>query len=134
MAAHLGYADTRQFAHENLLASEGVQVTTDQGRLVSLPTLVPATADDGHCKFLDAGRCVIHAVSPFGCAFIDAHLPEPAFRLRADALYRDLHSEWQARGEYAAVWEELQSRRLRAPPLATRQYRLAKALRREKLT
>jgi hypothetical protein len=133
MAAHLGYADVLQFARENLHASEGARVTTDDGRVVSLPTLVPAAQPGGHCKFLVAGRCAVHAVSPFGCAFIDAHQAEAAYRLRADALYRALHSAWQEGGEYARVWETLHALGRRAAPLATRQYRLTKAMRREKL-
>src|SRR6185436_1523039 len=62
IAAHLGYGqDIQRFARENLLASEGVQVTTDQGKVVRLVTLVPAQEPDGRCKFLSDGRCTIHA-------------------------------------------------------------------------
>lgn len=133
IAAHLGHADVQQFARENLLASEGAQVTDDRGRTLSLPTLVPAMGPGGGCRFLAAGRCTIHAVSPFGCAFIDAHQSDREYRLRADALYRDLANEWNTGGAYARVWEDLRARGLVAAPLATRQYWLGKAMRREKL-
>ena len=40
-----------------------------------IPTIVPRTTDRG-CVFLDsAGRCVIHHVAPFGCAYFDIHMP-----------------------------------------------------------
>ncbi|MEA2710108.1 MAG: hypothetical protein QOF78_2709 [Phycisphaerales bacterium] len=133
LAAHLGYADVLGFARDNLLASEGVQVTTDQGKLVTLPTLVPATQPNGHCKFLKSGRCEIHAVSPFGCAFIDAHQSDADYAVRADALYRDLYQDRQTNGPYAQAWADLSARGMLAPPLQTRQYRLNKAMRREKL-
>lgn len=133
MAAHLGYCGVVDFARQNLLASDGAQVTTDTGRVISLPTLVPATAPDGRCRFLESGRCTVHTVSPYGCAFIDAHQSEGEFRLRADALYRALDEAWQSGGEYARVWEDLSARGRVAAPRETRQYRLAKAMRREKL-
>src|SRR4051794_22534151 len=63
MAQHLGYGDdVPTFAQENLLASEGVDVTTDRGQTVRLHTLVPATDGNGHCKFLQGGRCAVHVV------------------------------------------------------------------------
>ena len=133
MAEQLGYGRVEAFARENLLASDGVRVTTDRGAVVHLRTLVPATQANGHCKFLDAGRCAVHAFSPYGCAFIDAHQGDAEYARRADALYRDLHQQWQTDGLYAQVWNDLKQRRLAAPPLETRQYRLNKAMRREKL-
>ena len=134
MAEHLGYgSDVFAFARGNLLASDGVTLTSGDGKRVTLPTLVPATQPNGHCKFLVSGRCMIHPVSPYGCAFIDAHLGNADFALRADALYRDLRDEWESGGSYAQVWHDLDARGVTAPPLETRQYRLNKAMRREKL-
>ena len=134
MARHLGYADVLAFARENLLASDGVDVSTSDGKKVTLPTLVPASVQPGgQCKFLQSGRCTIHAVSPYGCAFIDAHQSDADYAQRADALYRDLHAHWTMDGLYAQVWRDLKLRNLIASPLETRQYRLNKALRREKL-
>jgi hypothetical protein len=131
MAKHLGYRDVIKFARKNLLASEGVKVSTDTGAVVTLPTLVPATSADGRCKFLSKGRCMIHEVSPFGCAFIDAHQGDDDYAVRADALYRALHDDLQAGGEYSSVWVELNKRGLVAEPLATRGQRLKEAMQRE---
>ena len=133
MAAHLGYSNVETFARENLLASDGVLVETDQGKRVTLRTLVPATKADGSCKFLEGGRCTIHAVSPFGCAFIDAHQSDEEYAARADALYRDLHADLDASGPYARVWNDLCERGLTAPALKERQSRLNEAIRRERL-
>lgn len=135
MAAHLGYADdVVTLARDHLLASEGVVVTTDHGKRVTLPTLVPATQPDGRCKFLDpAARCTIHPVSPFGCAFIDAHQDDNEFARRSDALYRALYADRQSDGPYAQAWADLHATGRLAPPLEVRQYRLNKAMRREKL-
>ncbi len=120
-------------SRENLLASEGVKITTDRGEVVHLRTLVPAAQANGQCKFLHAGRCSIHAVSPYGCAFIDAHQSDADYAPRADALYRALNDDRNRAGLYVQVWNALQARRLTAPPLETRNYRLNKAMRREKL-
>ena len=133
IAAHLGYGDAFSCAREHLSASDGVTLTTGDGRRVTLPTLVPRSDNSGRCTFLVDGRCRIHAVSPYGCAFIDAHLTDAAFALRADALYRDLRTAWESNGVYAQVWQDLHSLGRLAPPLETRQYRLNKALRRERL-
>lgn len=134
IAAHLGYEDPLAFARENLLASEGVPVVTDTGRLVRLRTLVPAARPDGRCKFLDdARRCAIHAVSPYGCAFIDAHQSDAELARRADRLYRLLLADQETGGIASRAWEVLASLGLRAEPLEKRQYRLTKAMRREKL-
>lgn len=133
IAAHLGYTDVHAFARENLLASDGVPVVTDTGRVVTLRTLVPATQSNGRCKFLAGGRCTIHAVSPFGCAFIDAHQSDREFALRADYLYRALFADWESGGIVAQIWNDLSARGLSAEPLEKRQYRLNKAMKRERL-
>ena len=133
MAAHLGFADVLEFARQHLSASEGVTLTSGDGRRIALPTLVPRATENGQCKFLVGCRCTVHAVSPYGCAFIDAHLPTQEYALRADALYRDLKANWESNGLYTQVWLDLKLRGHLAPPVETRQYRLNKALRREKL-
>jgi len=89
MARHLGYVNIGEFAFENLLASVGATVMNAEGRVFQIPTLVPQRKADSPCKFLDAaGRCSIHAVSPYGCAMFDAHqLSEEADR-RSSRGYR----------------------------------------------
>jgi hypothetical protein len=133
LAAHLGYGDDiDRFANECLLASDGAKLAMRDGRTVSLPTLVPASRDDGACRFLDdASRCTIHAVSPFGCAYIDAHMPDAEFRRRADTLYRLILKDQDEQGVYSRLCAQLRAQGRAAPPLETRRYRLAKALRKE---
>jgi hypothetical protein len=137
IAAHLGFDDLESFAHECLLASDGAKVAMRDGRIISLPTLVPANGPDngpdGACRFLSAGRCTIHAVSPFGCAYIDAHMPDPEYRRRADTLYALLLNDREQNGEYSRLCDTLRADGREAPPLETRRYRLAKAIRKEML-
>jgi hypothetical protein len=66
-------ADPREWADKNLLASPGALVADSvTGQMYRIPTLVPATKPDGSCANLtEDGRCSIHAISPFGCAFFD---------------------------------------------------------------
>lgn len=130
IAAHLGYDDVSKFADECLLASDGAKGKLD-GRVISLPTLVPSTGADGFCRFLKAGRCTIHAVSPFGCAYIDAHMSDLEFNRRANALYAELLSDRERQGEYSRLCEELRASGREAPPLEKRRYHLEKAIRKE---
>jgi hypothetical protein len=140
IALHLGYGNDRDdlagliaFARENLQASDGVDVRVSPTTTVRLRTLVPATQANGRCKFLQDGRCMIHSVSPFGCAYIDAHQSDQEFALRADYLYRTLYDDQTHNGIATRIWNELHSAGLDAEPLAARHYRMEKALRREKL-
>lgn len=130
IAAHLGYDDVRRFADECLLASDGAKVRMES-RVVSLPTLVPSPGANSFCRFLKAGRCTIHAVSPFGCAYIDAHMPDLEFTRRANALYAELLADRDRQGEYTTLCEELRAGGRNAPPLEKRRYHLEKAIRKE---
>ena len=131
IAAHLGYTDIDRFAHECLLASDGAKVGAADGRVIYLPTLVPSLGPDNACRFLNTGRCTIHAISPFGCAYIDAHMPDTEFRRRADTLYQLILADQERQGEYSRLCKTLQTHGRQAPPLETRRYRLAKAIRKE---
>jgi len=134
MAAFLGYDDVGAFALDHLLASDGVVITVAAtGEKVTLRTLVPASNDHGGCKFLSDGRCEIHPVSPYGCAFIDAHQSDSEYAFRADALYRALYEDLQSDGPYIRTWRVLHSAGRTAPPLSVRQARLNAAMRSEKL-
>lgn len=66
--------DPFEWAATNLLASPGALVAK-AGELFRIPTLVPAVKADGSCIYLTGGKrngkCSIHKVSPFGCAFFD---------------------------------------------------------------
>jgi Fe-S-cluster containining protein len=72
----------------------------DTGKQVRIPKIGPARDRRGRCVFLDdSDRCQIHGVSPFGCAYFDAHM-EPAEverrwiwglqQIRSDPAYLEL--------------------------------------------
>lgn len=58
-----------------LWASRGALVKdTQTNRAFAVPTITPRMKR-GRCVFLDAkGKCSIHAVAPYGCAFFDTHM------------------------------------------------------------
>lgn len=60
----------------NFVASPGAVVANSETGVRSrVGTIVPARRPDGACAFLDAqGRCTIHEVAPYGCAFFDSHM------------------------------------------------------------
>jgi hypothetical protein len=106
--AHLApEEDLLSWARRCLLASPGALVARG-GKRFRIPTLVPARRPDGACLFLtDAGRCVIHAVSPFGCAFFDVHQDIAEGDARSAAGLQAVLSDWRADGPYAEVWRAL---------------------------
>ena len=108
--------DLLAWARRYLLASPGALVARG-GKLFRIPTLVPARRPDGPCLFLtDAGSCAIHAVSPFGCAFFDAHLAVAEADTRSAAGLRAVLADRLADGPYADVRRDLAAAGLRAPP------------------
>lgn len=119
ISRHLGYTNLVRFAFENLLASPGATVINSQtGRVFRIPTLAPRRTAYGGCKFLQEGRCAIHAVSPYGCALFDAHQsPEEANRRNARGL-QEIACEWARGGRsiYVCLWKMLDAAGLRAVP------------------
>jgi hypothetical protein len=99
-------AEPLAWALENLLASPGALVILN-GKKLRIPTLVPAVKADGSCRNLSEGRCAIHEIAPFGCAFFDCG-PE-----RGQLSHRGLHEvflAWAlADSLYRKVWEYLDS-------------------------
>lgn len=130
IAAHLGYGDdVYTFAAERLLASEGALVIKD-GKQFRVPTMTPAQRADGSCIFLDAQkRCSIHAVSPFGCAFVDQHMSNADWQARSKATMAAIYAD----AEYKTIWDYLHNMGKDALPLETRRYRVDKARRKEHL-
>jgi Fe-S-cluster containining protein len=109
-----------KFAFDNLLASPGAIICT-QGELITIPTLVPARGADGACRFLKEGRCSIHAVSPFNCAFFG----HEQSREEADALSMrglvEIARAWQRGDLYARLWMMLhEAGRIAPSPLEAR--------------
>ena len=114
-------------------AADGPRVVTSDRRVITLPTLVPARKPNGHCTFLDAGRCSIHALSPYGCAFLDTHHSDADLAARSKPLYDDILQDLESDGPYSEVWRTLRSSNHTAPSAQDQRYDLAKALKREHL-
>ena len=65
--------DVEQFLRA---ARDSTVYDRDLGRQVRIKKIGPARSRKGRCVFLDeSDRCQIHEVSPFGCAYFDAHMP-----------------------------------------------------------
>jgi len=99
--------DTDPFlwAEHNLLASPGALVSSE-GRKFRIPTLVPATKPDGSCMNLtDDGRCGIHAIAPFGCAFFSCGPEVPG--LSAEGLSAIILDSIIHGGLYKRIWTHL---------------------------
>lgn len=125
IAWHLGYTNLSDFAFNNLHASPGATVMNAEGRVFQIPTLVPRRKEeDGSCKFLDASNhCMIHAVSPYGCSFFDAHQADVEANRRSSRGLQEIAREWVRgrRSVYAVLWKLLFEAGLRAvPPLVAR--------------
>lgn len=131
IAAHVGAENVMAFAADNLLASPGAIVGTTDGQRHRIPTLVPARHGNGACKFLAAnGDCSIHAVSPFGCAFFDAHQsPEESDSLSMQGLMA-IGREWQQPDDsvYVAIWLVLNEAGLTAPAPMLARAKMAAAM------
>ena len=107
IAGHLGYTNLRGFAFDNLLASAGATVMNAEGQVYQIPTLVPRRKPDGSCVFLDErDRCTIHAVSPFGCSFFDAHQSDAEADARSGRGLQEIARAWArgSRSAYAVLW------------------------------
>jgi hypothetical protein len=108
MATHVGpETDLLRWAKDHLLASPGAIVARN-GRAFRIPTLVPAHRADGACIFLTSkGMCSIHALAPFGCAFIDSHMTAAQVDLRSVAGLRAVARAWQDGDLYPLIWHML---------------------------
>lgn len=86
------------WAERSVLASPGALVgSTATGNTFRIPTIVPARQPGTtRCIHLsDDGKCKIHEISPYGCAFADSHMSRAegdavvmhGLRAIADALH-----------------------------------------------
>lgn len=115
------------FAAGYLSASPGAVVrvrAADRVVDVRVPTLVPRRDEaEGRCVFLKDGRCTVHEVAPFGCAFFDCRdtnghpheVSAPGLRAviddaQAGGDYSRIHRELTAAGLVAASPEESRAR------------------------
>lgn len=115
----LGYTNVVTFALENLAASPGATVMNAEGHVFQISTLVPQRKADGSCKFLDAqNHCLIHASSPFGCAFFDAHQSTDEANRKSSRGLQEVAGQWLAgrASLYAMIWRLLYSAGHRAIP------------------
>lgn len=120
--------DLLVWARRHLLASPGAKVL-QAGRVFRIPTLVPARQADGTCTFLTAeGRCAIHAVAPFGCAFFDAHMPTVEADRRSSRGLQDVLEAWVQGNVYARIWMALHEAGRVAPPPEVCRQQLRQAL------
>lgn len=130
IARRLGYTNIGDFACDYLLASAGATVMNAEGRVFQIPTFVPRRKPDGTCVFLDErDRCTIHAVSPFGCSFFDAHQSDAEANARSGRGLQEIAREWAigSRSAYAVLWGLLFEAGLRAVPPAVARSRMKEA-------
>src|SRR5918911_3077863 len=126
----LDYSNIVTFALENLAASPGATVMNSEGRVFQIPTLVPQRRADGSCKFLDGqNRCTIHAVSPFGCAFFDAHQSTEEANRKSGRGLQEVAGQWVTgrAGLNAMLWRLLYSAGRRAIPPQVARRRMEEA-------
>jgi|SRR5579884_3152538 len=99
------------WAEEHLRASPGLRI--DFGELtVSVPSLVPAKQENGHCHWFQDGQCLVHANSPYGCAFLDQHLSNKEGALRCHPARLARAEAFKDGSLYAQIWQHLEKKGL----------------------
>lgn len=91
-----------------------------QGAPFRIETVVPARKPDGSCVFLTAEKkCLVHPISPFGCAFADVHMPEAQGKYVSMVGLNVLAEEKDkpvTDSPYYLLWNMLTSHGLTTPP------------------
>lgn len=101
------------WAEQHLLASPGFQIKTPQFTL-SIPSLVPRRQENGHCHWLQGGRCSVHENSPYACAFHNQCLQTDAQAERISIAGREARAKaFKEDGLYAQIWRHLWAKGLR---------------------
>jgi Fe-S-cluster containining protein len=92
IAAHRG--ETVAEASRFFWSSEGALVMNLQtGRQFRIRTITPRR-ERGKCVFLDdQGRCTVHAVAPFGCAYFDTHMSGREGQTRSSWALREVQHD-----------------------------------------
>lgn len=116
IADHLGVTISEEWVQQHFLASDGARAILG-GQAVQVGTIVPAQQADGKCVFLDNdGRCTVHPVAPFNCAYQDQHISDQESQQRSIvAIRRQANSQ-----EYRTVHKWLSDQGKRAKPLIER--------------
>jgi Fe-S-cluster containining protein len=84
-------------------AEEHLRALTDK----PCPTLVPARQANGHCHWFINGRCAVHEIAPYSCAFFDVHMSDAEAERRANATIQARRDDAAANGLYYRVWRHL---------------------------
>lgn len=122
--------DPFQWAEQHLLASPGFRAVSAHFTL-SIPSLVPKRQENGHCHWLQDGRCEVHEVSPYGCAFLSqcSQSAAQAAKVRNAGLEARAKA-FEESGLYARIWHHLWNRGFRELTTQQNNRRAAEALRR----
>lgn len=109
------------WAESNLLASPGALIVFE-GQHYRIGTLVPAVKRDGSCIHFREGRCDIHPIAPFGCAFFSCK-PESRELIKTGLL----SILYDAGGLYSRLWRHLDSKGITQVPPEVLHQRINKA-------
>jgi hypothetical protein len=71
------------------------------------PVLVPSRHVKGHCHWYYEGKCLVHDIAPYGCAFFDSHMPADQVAGRYAAMSAARQADAAAHGLYEHVWLHL---------------------------
>ena len=93
-------------------AEQHLRASTDR----PYPLLVPARQHNGHCHWYFDGRCAVHDVAPYSCAFFDAHMAAEEIHTRVAATTAAIRQDAAADGPYVRVWRHLCGKGLSALP------------------
>jgi len=95
-----------------------------QGQAVQFGTLVPPTKGDGSCGHLSiSGKCGVHELAPFGCAFFSSHNEDKELAKQGLMV---LFEAWQGISQdpwsklYVQIWHELARASYCTAPLPVR--------------
>jgi hypothetical protein len=92
-------------------AEQHLRAVTDK----PYPTLVPARQTNGHCHWFFDGRCAVHGMAPYSCAFFDSHMSDEEAARRSQASVDGRKADAAAGGLYFQVWTHLQRKGLISP-------------------
>lgn len=123
---HLGVKTFDAWLLANFQASEGPLVSA-AGKLFHIPTIVPKLTATG-CVFLQEGRCTVHAVSPFGCAYVDMHMGKEDADARVQPALQAVLEDHRRQGPYSRAWQKLKAAGCVATLLVDRRENLAQAI------
>lgn len=133
------------WACRSLLASPGgtiaIQTSVPASDLVQMevirvPTLVPARKTDGSCIYLQTdGKCDIHGISPYGCAFFDSHMDNKTADARSAIGLLTVNAEYDdesaGKSLYARIWSLLWGLGYRSPDVAESKRKMLEAWQKE---